>query len=212
MITRKSPFLVPDNTIIYYLKQPFSRLIHKNGLYFFEFTGNLTEEDLKELLPSVVPLKIEHQPFARLEDTFGNIAPNNITFLGRFAEWNKDANIGTTIKKMLNKYSNQEIWAAQKKYNQNFIDFTKNIEQRQQITKDYILHMFSEMDELLQTINWKLNSGENKKINFDKLKEEWIDAYKFWLSIGLLWDITPEDFEKAYWKKTNRLEETWNQK
>jgi hypothetical protein len=212
LISRKSPFSVEEGTIAYYLEQPFSRVIHKNGLYFFEYTGHLTEEDLKKISPSIIPLKIEHQPFARLEDTFGNIAPNSITFLGRFAEWNKDANIGTTIKKMLNKYSAQEIWAAQKKYNQNFISYTEDIGYRQQITKDYILHMFSEMDELLQTINWKLNNNKDKKINFDKLKEEWIDAYKFWLSIGILWDITPEDFEKAYWEKTNKLEKIWHQK
>ena len=196
-----------EREILYFIDKLYSKVIYddKEELYYYEFSGNLTKKDLKKLGFNKKIEFIEVHKSKRIGKCYGNIAPKNIIFMGRYAEWDEDFRIDTTIKRCLDKYPLHEIWSSQKIFNQQFVDFKNDIQYKQKITKDYILHLMSEMDELLRTINWKLNSKEEKKINFEHFEEEWIDMYKYWLSIGIIWGISPEDFEKAYWKKTNKL-------
>lgn len=85
----------------------------------------------------------------------------------------------------------EHLWESQKDFNQNFVDFDKlDFEKRQSLTKDYILHMISETNSLLEEINWKMHHKKSKDVNRRELILEWIDVFKYWLSIGLVWGIT----------------------
>lgn len=105
------------------------------------------------------------------------------------------------------------IWSKQKGFNSNFVDFD-NIDQkgRQQMTKEYVLHLMSESQDLLNEINWKMHHKSDEiKINRRDLVLEWIDVFKYWLSIGLLWDITPEEFFSAFNEKSDLVEQRFLQ-
>ncbi len=65
----------------------------------------------------------------------------------------------------------------------------------------------SEVDSLLNTMNWKIQDLDKTDIKVDRnaLLEEWIDIFKFWLSIGLMFGFTPADFYDMYWEKTRKV-------
>lgn len=105
------------------------------------------------------------------------------------------------------------IWSVQKEFNKNFVDFENlDNQQGQSMTKEYVLHTISELNELLNEVNWKVHHKKNSvEINRRELVLEWIDVFKYWLSIGLLWDITPEEFVKAFDEKSGLVEQRYLQ-
>jgi len=144
---------------------------------------------------------------ARLARDYSNVPPPNIMFLGRYAEWNPDIMIHNVIGRCLNKYMIEGIWSDQKSFNRKFVQYSPDISYVQGVIKDYLLHLMSETDSLLNTINWKIQDLDKTdiKVNRDAALEEWIDIYKFWLSIGLMFGFTPADFYDMYWDKTRRV-------
>jgi hypothetical protein len=198
---------IPEHAIMYFCDRGYHKCISYKEGYFYEFTGIVSDKTIQEALPDMADFDTLVYNNARLNFVSGNIPPKKVMFLGRFAEWNKDHRIENTVKSCLNKYPLSSIWSSQKSFNQRFVDFGCDNNTRQAITKDYIIHLSAEMVSLLNEINWKINKEScMKDINYQKLQEEWIDVYKYWLSIGILWGISPEDFIKAYWNKTDYIE------
>jgi len=144
---------------------------------------------------------------ARLARDYSNVPPPNIMFLGRYAEWNPDIMIHNVIGRCLNKYMVEDIWSDQKSFNRKFVQYSPDISYVQGVIKDYLLHLMSETDSLLNTINWKIQDLDKTdiKVDRDAALEEWIDIFKFWLSIGLMFGFTPADFYDMYWDKTRRV-------
>lgn len=63
--------------------------------------------------------------------------------------------------------------------------------------------MISETNSLLEEINWKMHHKSTKEVNRRELILEWIDVFKYWLSIGLLWDITEDEFLEYFKEKSD---------
>ena len=76
-------------------------------------------------------------------------------------------------------------------------------EQLQQITKETVLQLFSEVNEVLNEINWK-NHKREFPIEEDKIKEEIIDVFIFILNLAFVWGMTPDEFYNQTIKKINK--------
>lgn len=105
------------------------------------------------------------------------------------------------------------IWSRQKSFNRNFVDFDNlSNEELQSFTKEYSLHLSSEVFSLLEKINWKINHRRDEiEINRRDVILEWIDIFKYWLSIGLLWDFSEKDFIKYFNEKSDLVEQRFLQ-
>lgn len=108
----------------------------------------------------------------------------------------------------------KEIWENQKRFNE--IVMGKKFSQlstaeRQKWTKELILHLHSETDELLREIAWKIHRKEKAPIVLSNLQEELIDVFKYWLSIALVWDMSPEEWLEEYYRKSAVVEQKWHQ-
>ena len=71
--------------------------------------------------------------------------------------------------------------------------------------KNNVLHLIKEATEVLDEINYKDHKKKCKKLNKNRITEELIDIFKYWLNLCILCDITPEEIEKTFNKKTNKV-------
>lgn len=109
IITKVKPKWFNDKfEMVYYTDEvPFSRISHLQGMYAFEFTGEITKEQFEELYPEypvekVVPIK---QGRIFQEE---NEPPNaNITFAGRFGKWQFGITSEHVIKQAID-YKNKQ--------------------------------------------------------------------------------------------------------
>jgi hypothetical protein len=195
---------LPDNSMCYFPEA-------KYGFDRVRTSALLQGDDLALEGPSSFHDAVEI-PFARILRCYDNIAPPAVMFLGRYAEWNPDLVISDVIRRSSRKFFLNSIFAHQKAFNKRFVSYAPDLGTVQHVVKDYMLHLFSECDSLLNTINWKLGSKNEINLDRDKVLEEWIDVYKFWLSIGLVFGFDVREFEDVYWKKSKKVEERYKDK
>ncbi len=109
----------------------------------------------------------------------------------------------------------KKIWKRQKKFNKIVNGTPKTIEEKQDLTKEFILHLISEATEVLNEINWKTHRekvyNDNNPIKKSNLFEECIDVFKYLLSIVQFWDMTPEQFVEEFNKKSDVVEQKYKQ-
>lgn len=107
----------------------------------------------------------------------------------------------------------QNMWKSQKLFNSNFVDFDNlSLKDKQEFTEKYVLHLLSEANSLLDTVNWKMHHKDNAvSVNRENIMLELIDVWKYLLSIGLLWDLTPEEFCEKYFEKSKLVEQRYIQ-
>ncbi len=95
------------------------------------------------------------------------------------------------------------IWDDQRKFNDFFrVPELMDSKQKQSATRDLCLELISEVDELLRETNFKLHRKATGRITRSNLREEWIDIFKYWLSIGQLWGFSVDDFIEEYDRKS----------
>lgn len=87
-------------------------------------------------------------------------------------------------------------------------------EERTARTKEMVLHLFSEADELLRASGaWKFHRNVPVRENREHVKIELIDMFKYWMIVALIQGITPEELVDAYWTKSmvvrQRYTEEW---
>ena len=106
----------------------------------------------------------------------------------------------------------EKIWLDQQEFNQQFQpDFSQlsldtALSERTRITKELILHLISELTEILDNLNWKIHKNVPKHLIKSNLAVELIDTFKFWMSLAILWGYTPEEIFEEYWKKSKALQ------
>lgn len=112
----------------------------------------------------------------------------------------------------MDKKSFNHMWERQKLFNRNFIDFENlDFDKKQTMTKEYVLHMLSEANSLLDEVNWKLHHKKDIPVNRRDLVYEVIDVWKYLLSICLVWDISPSEFCSAFDDKSALVEQRYLQ-
>lgn len=106
----------------------------------------------------------------------------------------------------------EKIWKDQKQFNRNFVNYEElDKQEKVEQTKEYVLHINSELDELLREMAWKVHRKQDGHIIMSNLKEEWIDIFKYWLSIGLIWGFNPQEFLDEYYRKSSVVEQRFRQ-
>ena len=99
-----------------------------------------------------------------------------------------------------------ELWEVQKRFS------TKSVfPSKEEGTKDLVLGVMSELDELLREISWKVHRKEPKIIIRDNLLEEIIDLQKYIWSIAILWDFSIDDIYREFKRKSIVVEQRWKQ-
>ena len=106
----------------------------------------------------------------------------------------------------------EKIWKDQKDFEANFFNFDKmSLEDKQKLTKEMILCINSETNELLKNMNWKHHREENVRIIESNILEELIDMLKFWMALCQIWKFEPTDIEAEYWRKTDVVKQRYAQ-
>jgi|LSQX01.1.fsa_nt_gb uncharacterized HAD superfamily protein len=107
----------------------------------------------------------------------------------------------------------EEIWKRQKEFNDNFHDPDKtSLKEKQDHTKEISLHLISEVYEVLREMNWKLHRRESiDEVRTDKIEEELIDVFKYWLTLAQIWGMTPESFVQQFYRKSEVVEQKYKQ-
>ena len=107
------------------------------------------------------------------------------------------------------------MWSRQKLFNQNFVNFDtigQDMSKKQEMTKEYALHLLSETMSVLDQINWKMHHKKDTiNVSRSDLILEIIDVWKYLLSICLIWNITPEEFYTAFEEKSSLVEQRYFQ-
>lgn len=105
----------------------------------------------------------------------------------------------------------KRIWNVQKTFNEKAIGEINTLDKKENFTKEIILHLLSECDEILREINWKLHRKRDKIIDRYNLKEEIIDVFKYWLILAQTWEMTPEEFIEEFDRKSMVVEQRFKQ-
>jgi len=85
-----------------------------------------------------------------------------------------------------------------------------NEDDRIELSKDYLLSLHAEIDEILNTMPWKRHRFTGGASREDLL-EEVIDTQKFLLGLAIIWGITPLEFERAFNRKSDVVEQRFRQ-
>jgi len=192
----KIPFIPYDDAIVYFPQKEFEfgKIIKRDKICYAEITG-----------------KAKSSEGVFKKDT--RLIKENITndfedflFLGRYAEWDPDVKIQDVVKKSSDRNVMQKIWSNQKSFSSLFYDLKEDSDTIQENVKDQSMLLIGEVFSLLENINWKKHAIE-KKLELEKIEEELIDIFKYWLTISINLGINFEDFVDAYYKKSRRLRE-----
>lgn len=103
IVTKKPDFFDDKYEMVYYdMTVPFSRVSHLGGLYAIEFTGTMTEEQFKELYPTLPVKDFFVVKQGRIFHNEENVSPTeNIIFSGRFAQWEYGVTTEHIVKQAL---------------------------------------------------------------------------------------------------------------
>lgn len=95
-----------------------------------------------------------------------------------------------------------KIWEDQKNFNLNFFPSPENFTEQSSQTKEYLIHLMSEMDELLRCTEWKHHRKNNPLPNISQVKNELTDIFKYYISLCLIWNVNPTEVIQDYWRKS----------
>jgi len=109
----------------------------------------------------------------------------------------------------------KKIWKRQKDFNKIVNGEPITLKEKEVLTKEFILHLNTEVIEILENINWKMHREETynqyNPVKVSNIKEECIDCWKYLLSIMQFWGMTPEDFIEEFNKKSDVVEIRYKQ-
>jgi hypothetical protein len=86
--------------------------------------------------------------------------------------------------------------------------------ERTALTKEMVLHLISECDELLRASGaWKSHRRQEVPENRPQILAELTDIRKYWMTIAQIWGSSEEELDTAYWLKSaavrQRYVEEW---
>jgi NTP pyrophosphatase (non-canonical NTP hydrolase) len=176
----------------------FSKVIKRHGKCYAEYTG-------------IIETQEPHAYVKQARLIAKKIVPptDDITFLGRFAEWNPDNRIQDNVRKASSKNTMESIFTNQRRFSSMFFDFSEDLKLIQSNIKEMSLLMQDEVFSLMSLINWKNHNKENKKLDFEKVKEELVDIGNYWLTLCAAVGMNYNEYIDAHEKKQKKLEEKY---
>ena len=181
--------------------------------FLYEFTGKIDQAEIIEKHKELKIIEIYHDACGVIVRQKNNISPINIRFLGRFSQWDPDIHIQDVIKESKTDFNLYNIFNYQRSFYNFFFDFSiEDPDEQQERTKNLILHLLEEANELLEAIDWKDDYKKTRDPDKDRILEEWIDLFKFWVGIGNIWGFSLADFWDEFWRKSKIVEERFQDK
>lgn len=95
-----------------------------------------------------------------------------------------------------------DMWLDQEEFNQNFFPRPESYPEQSRQTKEMLIHLMSEMDELLRCTEWKPHRKVNVQPNMEQVKNELTDMFKYFISLCLIWGVSPKQLMEDYWRKS----------
>lgn len=80
-----------------------------------------------------------------------------------------------------------------------------------EFTREVVLALHAEADELLEEINWRMHRAHVGKVVRSNIVYECVDVFKFLLNVLLVWGVTPEQFAEAFSAKSRAVESRYVQ-
>lgn len=104
----------------------------------------------------------------------------------------------------------EAIWEDQLRFNRNFFDPATVQDDKDRfahLNNFYTLAAHKELSEALDTVHWKIHRREYKKPVKSNTLEEFIDVFKYWMTLMQLHGFTPEEIEAEYYRKSAVVEQ-----
>lgn len=106
----------------------------------------------------------------------------------------------------------KECWERQRAFNvQQLVLNELSLEEKQNLTKDFVLYILDETHEILREINWKKHRKSDKQVIESNIKEELIDVFKFYVGLCQIWNISPEELYVEFNRKSDVVEQRHKQ-
>lgn len=105
----------------------------------------------------------------------------------------------------------QDLWEDQAAFNRLLRQPPMTEQERMEQTREIVLHVESELHELLQTYSWKFHRNKPHVSNQAQREEEMIDIFKFVMTLAQIQGLTTASLEDAYWRKTAVVRQRHNQ-
>lgn len=99
----------------------------------------------------------------------------------------------------------REMWGENYQFQKALVRDFPELGRKEQIelTKDYLLHIVTEIDELLKsTGKWKRVLQDDQPPSVSGIAQELIDIFKFMINIAILWKISSKDFVEEFFRKS----------
>lgn len=96
----------------------------------------------------------------------------------------------------------QDLYADQRVYNQRIRGENPD---KSEWTQKYLLGMVSEIDEVLDGINWKIHRRDRKTVSIDNLALEFADLFKYVMSLFELWGICTDEVLEYVKQKSDAI-------
>jgi len=105
----------------------------------------------------------------------------------------------------------EEIWERQLEFTRRFIDpDSATEEEKLRYTKDILLHIVAEIDELLSAAGpWKTWVSRSGVLRRSGILEECVDIFKFLLNIPQVYGFTADDFYREFIRKSEVVEQKY---
>ena len=200
-------------------EKKYTRISKKPGqrdetFLLYEFTGNLNRDVIEQYLPKDSKiLEFYCDNSGIIFTQHNNFEPKNILNIGRFACWQHQLKQQDVIKAAQFDYDIRNIWSRQGYFTSQMYDFNlfnTNIIEKEKLTQLFLLHLHSELTEILECTNYKTHKNK-KNIDVEYLHSEIIDTFKYLLNICLIWNLTPDKFFEEFHKKSDIVEKRYEQ-
>jgi hypothetical protein len=111
---------------------------------------------------------------------------------------------------MIEKFNDQQEFTQRVLESQGF-EFPLSITNKVVLTKEYILYLMSECNDLLQQLDWKSHWKTAKPIINSNVGIEIIDIQKYVWGLAKIWGIDGDEFNDIYDRKSLEVESKWRQ-
>ena len=185
------------------------------GMYLYEFPGSFTANEVKTMVPKeAAVIRMWVDPRAIVWTDKNNIPPRNVLFSGRFAQWDHSVKIGDVVRQAVFDCDFRSVWNRQMSFARKFYDFNRvGVDQayRESVTKDLVLHLYPEVAEILDGVNYKMHR-ERHEVDVDAVRMEIVDVFKYVLNLMLVWGIDAQGLFDLFDKKSTIVEGRYERK
>lgn len=134
--------------------------------------------------------------------------PERVSFIGRGAtglpKWRISDSLFLAQKGNMLSFFLEE----QRRFSDQLLKLNKGLSLENKAEKT-VLHLFSEVSELLREINWEIHKGLNRKtIKSTSILEEGVDCLKLIFDLFQIFEYSPREIHRFY---QNKSETVWNQ-